>query len=131
MELITPQQVSNNSKLGRLVTRQQCCSSMQWVARFSPNCLGCQAGHWVNCCRQGHPRLIVFPFIVWMNHGVRTRCQLHCLFPHETMWEREATYWQGSCRHDKMTGNMEERSMAEWRLRILVCFHMSVWSYFF
>jgi len=36
-------------------------------------------------CRRGHPRLLVFPFLVVMNHGVWTNRQLHRdrLHPHK------------------------------------------------
>ena len=37
----------------------------------------------MNLCRQGHPRLIVFPFVVVKNHCVGTKYQLCSLLSHE------------------------------------------------
>jgi len=54
---------------------------------------------------------MVFPFVVGMNHEVRTRRQLCWLLPHEAMWEREATCWQGSGRRRMTIGNMAETGL--------------------
>jgi len=35
--------------------------------------------------RRGHPRLIVFSFVMAINHGVQTQHQLHCLLPHDVV----------------------------------------------
>jgi len=48
-------------------------SSRQWFQGLG---VSSRAGR-VNLCNQGHPKPIVFPFAVEMNHEVRTRRQLH------------------------------------------------------
>ena len=46
-----------------------------------------------------------------MNHEVRTRCQLCWLFPHEAVWEKEATCWQSPNRQKMLIGNMAEAGL--------------------
>jgi len=48
---------------------------LQWVASSCSMGLGCRAGQRVNLCKCGHPKpIVVFPFVVGMNHEVwRTR----------------------------------------------------------
>jgi len=70
-------------QLGTLLSRQQCDSLVQQVTDSGSKGYWCLAGNWVYLCRRGHPRLLVFPFLVVMNHGVRTNRQLHRLHPHK------------------------------------------------
>jgi len=51
------------------------------------------------------------PFVVGMNHEVRTRRQLRWLLPHEAMWEREATCWRGPGRQRTTIRNMAETGL--------------------
>ena len=64
-------------QLGTLLTRWQCDSLVQQVTDSGSKGYWCLAGNWVYPYRRGHPRLLVFPFLMVMNHGVWTRCQLH------------------------------------------------------
>jgi len=95
-------------QLRTLLTRQQCDSLVQQVTDSGSKGYWCLAGNSVYPCRRGHPRLLVFPFLVVMNHGVRTNRQLHRLLPHKGLpgWEREVNGWQGLYRHETMTGSM-------------------------
>jgi len=70
-------------QLGTLLTRRQCDSLVQQVTDSGSKGYWCLAGSWVYPCRQGRPRLLVFPFLVVMNHGVWTSRQLHRLHPHK------------------------------------------------
>ena len=95
-------------QLGTLLARQQCDSLVQQVTDSGSKSYWCLAGNWVYPCRRGHPRLLVFPFLVVMNHGVWTSPPLHRLHPHKGFpgWEREVNGWRGLYRHETMTGNM-------------------------
>ena len=95
-------------QLGTLLTRRQCDSLVQQVTDSGSKGYWCLAGNWVHPCRRGHPRLLVFPFLVEMNHGVWSSRQSHRLHPHKGFpgWEREVNSWRGLYTHETMTGIM-------------------------
>jgi len=62
-------------------------------------------------CKGGHPKPTVFPFVVGMNHEVRTRRQLCWLLPIKAMWEREATCWRGPGRRRTTIRNMAKTGL--------------------
>ena len=104
-------------QLGTLLTRQHCDSLVQQVTDSGSKGYWCLAGNWVYPCRRGHPRLLVFSFLVVMNHGVWTNRQLYCLHPHKGFpgWEgrkrltRPSQAWDDDRKHGRDRSATERR----------------------